>query len=164
VLRLARENPSRATPTQQCVRADEERPALSAQQLAGRSKDDAVTLIQPRPGDLAAKNREFVPEHNDLQLLELARAQTQRRHRKRTPKQQVQQRHDQEAAPSTRVQEGRLYGCYSAPGASNHRLDLHTRQVRGCQRSAQFRMGWRRKLRSAPGRAARTLTEPRRKR
>src|SRR5205085_11024886 len=39
-----------------------ERPALSAQQLAGRSKEDAVILIQPRPGDLAAKMREFVPE------------------------------------------------------------------------------------------------------
>jgi hypothetical protein len=56
--------------------------------LAGRSKEDAVTLIQPRTGDLAAKNREFVSEHHDLELLELARAQTQRRHRKRTPKQQ----------------------------------------------------------------------------
>jgi hypothetical protein len=71
-------------PTQQRVRAHEERPALSAQQLAGRSKEDAVTLIQPRTRDLAAKNREFVAEHHDLELLELARAQTQRRHRKRT--------------------------------------------------------------------------------
>jgi hypothetical protein len=52
--------------TQQRVRADEERSALSSQQLAGGSKEDAVTLIQPRPGDLAAKNREFVPEHHDL--------------------------------------------------------------------------------------------------
>jgi len=26
-------------------------------------------------GDLAAKNREFVPEHHNLELLELARAQ-----------------------------------------------------------------------------------------
>src|SRR5216117_3068837 len=32
-----------AMPTQQRVRADEERPALSTQQLAGRSKEDAVT-------------------------------------------------------------------------------------------------------------------------
>ncbi len=61
-------------PTQQRVRADEERPALSAQQLAGRRKEDAVTLIQPRTRDLAAKNREFVAEHHDLELLELARA------------------------------------------------------------------------------------------
>src|SRR5207247_7836635 len=77
---------------------DEERPAFSAQRLAGRSKEDAVTLIQPWTGDLAAKNREFVSEHHDLELLELARAQPQRRHRKHTPKQQVHQRHHQEAA------------------------------------------------------------------
>jgi hypothetical protein len=85
-------------PTQQCVRTDEERPARPAKQLAGRSKEDTVTLVQPRTGDLTAQNRQFVAEHHDLQLLELARAQPQRRHRKRTPEQQVQQRHDQEAA------------------------------------------------------------------
>jgi hypothetical protein len=76
-----------AMPTQQRVQTDEERrPARSAQQSAGRSKEDAVTLVQPRTGDLAAKNREFVPEHHDLEFLELARAQPQRRHRKHTPK------------------------------------------------------------------------------
>jgi hypothetical protein len=37
-------------------------------------------------GDLAAKNREFVSEHHDLELLELAGAKPQRRHRKRTSK------------------------------------------------------------------------------
>jgi hypothetical protein len=78
-------------PTQQRVQADEERAALSAKQLTGRSKKDAATLIQPRTRDLAAKNREFVAEHHELELLEFARAQTQRGHRKRTPKQQVQQ-------------------------------------------------------------------------
>jgi hypothetical protein len=113
-------------PTQQRVRADEERPARSAQHLAGRSKEEAITLIQPRTRDPAAKNREFVAEHYDLELLELARAQTQRRHRKRTPKQQVQQRQHQEAAPSTRVRERRLHGCDSAAGASNHQMDSRT--------------------------------------
>src|SRR6266542_1339058 len=34
---------------------------------------------------------------------------------KRTPKQQVQQRHDQQDPPSTRIRRGRLYGCDSAP-------------------------------------------------
>jgi hypothetical protein len=53
---------------------------------AGRSKEDAVTLIQPRPRDLAPKNREFVSQYDNLKLLELARAQPQRRYRKRTPK------------------------------------------------------------------------------
>jgi hypothetical protein len=74
-------------PAEQCVRADEERrSARSAKQAAGRSKEDAVTLIQPRPRDLAAKNRELVSQHDNLKLLELVRAQPQRRHRKRTPK------------------------------------------------------------------------------
>jgi hypothetical protein len=72
-----------AMPTEQGVRTDEERAARSAQQLAGRSKEDAVTLIQPCPGDLAAKNREFVPEHHDLEFLELTRAQAQRRGERR---------------------------------------------------------------------------------
>ncbi len=76
-----------AMPAEQGVRADEERrSARSAKQSAGRSKEDAVTLIQPRPRDLAAKNRELVSQHDNLKLLELARAQPQRRHRERTPK------------------------------------------------------------------------------
>src|SRR5262249_42413079 len=58
-----------------------------------------VRLVQPRPGDLAARNREFVSEHHDLELLVLARAKTQRRERKRTPKQQIHQRHDHGAVP-----------------------------------------------------------------
>jgi len=87
-----------AMPPQQRVRTDEERPARPPQQLAGRSKEDAVTLIQPRTGDLAAQHSQFVAEQHDLELLELARAQTQRRHRKRTPEQHVQQRHHHEAA------------------------------------------------------------------
>jgi hypothetical protein len=74
-------------PAEQCVRADEERrSARSAKQAAGRGKEDAVTLVQPRPRDLSAKNREFVSQHDNLEFLELARAQPQRRHRERTPK------------------------------------------------------------------------------
>jgi hypothetical protein len=109
-------------PTQQGVRTDEERAARSAQELAGRGKEDAVTLIQPWTGDLAPKHREFVAEHHDIELLELARAQPQRCHRKRTPEQQVQQRHHQEAAllhprPRSPTVEPRL-----ARDASNHRM------------------------------------------
>ena len=57
----------------------------------GRSKENAVRLIQPWTRDLAAKHSQFVAEHHDLELLELARVQTQRRHGKRTTEQQVQQ-------------------------------------------------------------------------
>ena len=111
-----------AMPAQQCLRADEERrPARLAEQSAGRSQEDAVTLVQPRMGDLAAKDRELVPENHNLELLVLARAQPQRRHRKHTPKQQVQQRRDQQQPPlRPSPWKGRLYGCDSARGALSY--------------------------------------------
>jgi hypothetical protein len=59
-----------AMPAQQRVRADEERrPARSAEQSAGRSQENAVTLVQARMGDLAAKHSQFVPEHHYLELV-----------------------------------------------------------------------------------------------
>ena len=67
-----------AMPTQQRVRADEERlPARSPQKPAGRSQEDTVAVLQTRAGDLPAKNRQLVSKHNDLELLELTRTQTQ---------------------------------------------------------------------------------------
>jgi hypothetical protein len=101
-----------AVPTQQRVRLNEKRrPARPAEKPAGRGKENPVGLVQPRTGDLAAKNREFVSEHHDLELLELAGAKTQRRERKRTPKQQVHQRHHHEAVPlRSKPKEPRLYG------------------------------------------------------
>jgi len=56
-----------------------------------------------------------VAEHHDLELLELARAHPQRRNRQHTSKQQVQQRYDQAAPPSTRIRRRRLYGREPAP-------------------------------------------------
>jgi hypothetical protein len=45
-----------AVPTQQRVRADEERPpARTAQNPAGRSQKDTIGILQTRPGDLSAK-------------------------------------------------------------------------------------------------------------
>jgi hypothetical protein len=77
-----------AMPAKQRVRANEERrPARSAQHPAGCSQEHAVSLLKPRTSALAAKNRELVPQHHDLELLELTRAQTQRRDRQRSPKQ-----------------------------------------------------------------------------
>jgi transposase InsO family protein len=91
-------------PTKQCVRADEERlPARSPQKPAGRSQEDTIGVLQTRAGDLPAKNHKLMSKYNDLELLELTRTQTQRRHRERTPKQQIHQRHDQEQTPSTRM-------------------------------------------------------------
>src|SRR6266496_4020952 len=54
-------------------------------------------------------------EHHDLKLLELTRAKTQRRNRKRTPKQQIHERDEQEAPPPDREREARLYGPRTPP-------------------------------------------------
>jgi hypothetical protein len=79
-----------AMPAKQRLRANEEgRTARTAQQPAGRRQKHSVTPIQPRPSHLAAKNRELVAQHHDLEFLELARAETERRHRQRTPKEQL---------------------------------------------------------------------------
>jgi hypothetical protein len=117
-------------PAQQCVRADEKRrSARSTEQSAGRSQEDTVTLVQPRPGDLAAKNREFVSQHDNFELLELARAQPQRRHRKRTPKQEVHNDTIKDSLPGARVRSGRLYGPTGSEASSSYRMDLRTRQA-----------------------------------
>jgi len=99
------------------IRANEQRvPGSAAQKAARRSKEDTIGVLQPRTSNLTTKNRKLVPEHHDLELLELTRAQTQRRHRKRTPKQQIHQRHKQEQTPSTRMRsEVRLYGSRRQP-------------------------------------------------
>jgi hypothetical protein len=83
-------------PTKQRVRPNEERrPALAAQQPAGRGKEYPVGLLQPRPRDLAAQNRQLVSKHHDLKLLELtqrkrsvatARARRNRRYKSETNK------------------------------------------------------------------------------
>jgi len=68
-------------PTKQCVRAHEEQLlARSPQKSTGRSEEDTIGVLQTRAGDLSAKNRKLMSEHDDLELLEIARAQTQRRH------------------------------------------------------------------------------------
>ena len=91
-------------PTKQCVRADEERLlARSPQKSTGRSEEETIGVLQTRAGDLPAKNHKLMSKHNDLELLELARTQTQRRHRERTPKQQIHQRNEQEQTPSSRM-------------------------------------------------------------
>ena len=118
-------------PTQQGVRTDKERPpARSPQQPAGRSQKDTVGLRQTRTSDLTAKNRKLVSKHNDLELLELTRTQTQRNHRERPPKQQIHQRHEQGPTPSARnMDEARLYGReVTSDVPSSYPTDLRTPQ------------------------------------
>jgi hypothetical protein len=67
---------------------------------AGRSQKDPVGLLQTRTSNLTAKNRQLVPKHDDLELLELTRTKAKRRHRERTSKQQIHQRYQQGETPS----------------------------------------------------------------
>ncbi len=80
---------------QQGVWTDEER-WPSSEEPARCGEKDALGILQARTNDLAAKNRELVSEHDDLELLELMRAEAQRRHRERTPKEQIHKRDKQE--------------------------------------------------------------------
>jgi hypothetical protein len=71
----------------ECVRADEERLlARSPQKSTGRSEEDTIGVLQTRAADLSAQNRKLMSEHDDLELLELTRTQTQRRYPEDAPK------------------------------------------------------------------------------
>ncbi len=84
-----------AMPMQQGVWTHEER-WPSSEEPAGCSEKHTIGILQTRANDLAAKNRELVSKHDDLELLELTRTETQRRHRERTPKEQIHKRDKQE--------------------------------------------------------------------
>ena len=73
-----------------------------------------ISLAAPT-GDLAAKNRKLVSKHHDLEFLELTRAQPQCRNRQHTPKQQIQQRHDQPAASPPESEEANSTIANPAP-------------------------------------------------
>jgi hypothetical protein len=74
------------------VRADEERLlARSPQKSTGCSEEDTIGVLQTRAADLSAKNHKLMSEHDDLELLEITRTQTQRRYRVDAPKQQIHQ-------------------------------------------------------------------------
>jgi hypothetical protein len=119
-----------------------------------RGKEHPVSLVQARTRDLAAKNRKLVSERHDLELLELARARPQRRHRKRTPKQQVRQRHDQEAAGPPAYRRSRLYGREPAPMRPGALTDLRTPRAQGRGCGVHYR-------RSSSGGPSRVVRSPR---
>ena len=68
-----------AVPVEQGLRGDEEdRPAQSRQQASGGRQEDAIGRPQIRPTDLAAQDRQLVAQDDDLKLLEVRRASSQR--------------------------------------------------------------------------------------
>ena len=94
-----------AMPMHQGVWTHEER-RPSSEEPAGCSQKHPIGVLQTRANDLATKNRELVSKHDDLELLELTRTETQRRHRERTPKEQIHKRDQQEQTSSTTMSYG----------------------------------------------------------
>jgi hypothetical protein len=57
-------------PAQQRLRPHQEDiPAAARQRAAQRGKQQSIVLLKARPPDVAAKDRQLVPEHENLQLL-----------------------------------------------------------------------------------------------
>src|SRR4029450_3146303 len=72
-------------------------------------------------------NREFPPAHHALEFLELARPQTRSRHRKHTPKQQVQQAtRPRDRLPPPESEQLDPTAATQLRDASNHRMDSRT--------------------------------------
>src|SRR5207244_11517159 len=104
--------------------------ADATQKSIGRSEEDTIGVLQTRAGDLSAKNRKLMSEHDDLEFLEITRTQTQRRHREDAPKQQIHQRHEQgqdslfqDADGQTLRSRSHLRRVHEQPGGYMH----HTR-------------------------------------
>jgi hypothetical protein len=77
--------------------------ALQIQATCGTQTLNVVTNgIQLGPRELAAQHGELVPEHNDLELFELVRAEPQRRELQKAPEHEVAERPEQTAAPPSR--------------------------------------------------------------
>jgi hypothetical protein len=90
-----------AVPAKQRRRRDDKRPpAGSRKQLAGGGKEHSICGSQLGPSYLTPQHREFVAEHDDLELLELVRSKTQRRELQNTSKHDVAERPEQRPAPS----------------------------------------------------------------
>ena len=102
----------------------------------------------------------LVAEHNDLELFELIRAESQRRELQNAPKHQVTERPAQGQVPPIRQTGDRLYG--RQPVATPNRVNApHTHGHRGCDRfrsiglSARRFCRWPVRLGSAEGWARR---------
>jgi hypothetical protein len=65
-------------PAQQRPRCDDEGPpACARQETAGRRKEEAVGLRHHGPAGASPEDGEFVPKHDDFQLLEIVRPKAQ---------------------------------------------------------------------------------------
>jgi hypothetical protein len=86
-------------PEQRGWRDEERAPARSRQQPTCCRKKDAIGRRQPRSPRLPTEDGQLVPEHDDLELLEVVRAGTQRCELEHAAEQQVAERPEQRPAP-----------------------------------------------------------------
>src|SRR5260370_14850656 len=87
-------------PAEECCRCDKERsPTRPRQEPTRRCQEDTISRRQLRSTCLSMQDRELVPEHNDLELLELLRAGTKQYELKHAAEDQVAERPDQESTP-----------------------------------------------------------------
>jgi hypothetical protein len=87
-------------PAKQRGRSDDKRaPACSRQQAARGREENSIGRAQLGPSELATQHRKLVTEHNDLELLELVRAEAQRRDLQQALNDEVAERPEQRAAP-----------------------------------------------------------------
>jgi hypothetical protein len=91
----------------QGLRSDEERgPAPPGQQPAGRRQEGTIGRLESRPPNLTPQDRELVAEHDDLELLVLGGAGTQRHQFDQPAQREVQERISNRGSP--RFDVGRL--------------------------------------------------------
>jgi len=84
-------------PAEQRRGRDNERPpARSREKTAGSGEEDSIGGFQLRPCDLAPQDAELVAEDDDLQLLELARAEAECGQLQTMTKNEVDKRHEHE--------------------------------------------------------------------
>jgi hypothetical protein len=159
---------------QRCRCGDEGPPACARQEPASRRQEQPVGPCHRRTAGSSSEDGEFVPNHDDFQLLELVRPETQGSKLQNSPKQQVTDREEHEASSvarqpphSTRLafglavshcahaasQElgllnpsGRRAPAPSTPQCSGGARMPHLRSARGCRRDRAAR-----RLRPGPG-------------
>jgi hypothetical protein len=107
-------------PAKQRRRSDDKRaPACSRQQTARGSEENPIRSAQLGPDELATQHRELVAEHNDLELLELLRAEAQRRELQKAPEHEVAERPEQARLLQVDGTGDRLYGRKPDPDAES---------------------------------------------
>jgi hypothetical protein len=83
---------------QRCWRHDEGLPACAREEPAGRREEESVGRRQRRTAGSSPQDGEFVPKHDDFELLEIVRPNVQGRKLQYAPKHHIAEREEHEAS------------------------------------------------------------------